>query len=80
MPVIPLLGRLRQKDLEFKASMGYIETLSKKKERKKKKAQRWGRRNTYLLQRTIGHVSPALVLDKTFLKWSTCVHAELSRI
>jgi hypothetical protein len=28
MPVIPALGRLRQEDCEFKASLDYIKTLS----------------------------------------------------
>jgi hypothetical protein len=35
MPIIPALGRLRQENCEFKASLDYSETLSKKKERKK---------------------------------------------
>jgi hypothetical protein len=37
MSVIPALGRLRQEDQEFQASMGYRETLRKKKKRKKEK-------------------------------------------
>jgi hypothetical protein len=36
MPVIPVLWKLRQKDLDFKASLGYIaETLSQKTTKKK---------------------------------------------
>jgi hypothetical protein len=31
MLVIPALGTLRQEDLEFEASLGYIETCLKKK-------------------------------------------------
>jgi hypothetical protein len=30
MPLLPVLGRLRQEDLRFQARLGYIETLSKK--------------------------------------------------
>jgi hypothetical protein len=32
MPIIPVLGRLRQEDDEFKASLGCIETLFIKNE------------------------------------------------
>jgi hypothetical protein len=34
MPVIPVLGKLRQKDQEFEVSLAYI--VSKKKKKKKK--------------------------------------------
>jgi hypothetical protein len=36
MPVVPAVGRLRQKDCEFKARLGYLvkPCLQKKKERK----------------------------------------------
>jgi hypothetical protein len=37
MPVIPALGRLRQEDQEFKASLCYIVSLCFKKKRKKKR-------------------------------------------
>jgi hypothetical protein len=36
MPVISALGRLRQEDPEFLDKLGYIETLSQKKKKKKK--------------------------------------------
>jgi hypothetical protein len=32
-PIIPAFRRLRQEDQEFKASLGYKETLSQKKEK-----------------------------------------------
>jgi hypothetical protein len=35
MLVIPPTGRLRQEDLKFKIRLGYIDTVSKKKKRKK---------------------------------------------
>jgi hypothetical protein len=35
--LIPALGRLRQKNYEFQASLGYIDCLKKKKNPKKKK-------------------------------------------
>jgi hypothetical protein len=39
MPVVPALGRQRQEDSKFQASLGYIcrKTLSQKKKKKKKK-------------------------------------------
>jgi hypothetical protein len=37
MPVIPALGRLRQEDHEFKASLGYLEILRETLSQKKKK-------------------------------------------
>jgi hypothetical protein len=36
-PVFPVLGRLRQEDCEFQASLGYTERLSLKKKKKKRK-------------------------------------------
>jgi hypothetical protein len=35
MPVIPELGKLRQKDYEFSASLGYIRSCLKKKKKKR---------------------------------------------
>lgn len=40
-PVIPVLARQRQKDCEFRASLGYIVTLSLKKPRARNVAQWW---------------------------------------
>jgi hypothetical protein len=37
MPAIPAFERLRQEDREFKASPGYIETISKTKQSKQTK-------------------------------------------
>jgi hypothetical protein len=37
MPVIPLLGKQRQEDHKFKASLGYIDTLSQKQKNNKEK-------------------------------------------
>jgi hypothetical protein len=37
MPIIPAFGRLRQENLDFETSLGYIvETVSQKKKKKKK--------------------------------------------
>jgi hypothetical protein len=41
-PVIPAVGRLRQEELEFQASLGYRSCLKKTKQTRKKK------KNTYL--------------------------------
>jgi hypothetical protein len=46
IPVIPALRRLKQKDLKFKASLGYIvRPVSKKRKRKKERRLGWGERN-----------------------------------
>jgi hypothetical protein len=41
IPVIPALGPLRQKNLEFEASLGYIARLSQNKKRKKESEAKW---------------------------------------
>jgi hypothetical protein len=38
--VIPVLGRLRQEDCEFQASLGYTERLSRKKKKRKEKKKK----------------------------------------
>lgn len=57
MPIIPSLGRLSQKDLEFKTSLGYTASLSPKHKTKhyhssfskRPRSQRTGQRQTHLL-------------------------------
>lgn len=57
MPIIPSLGRLGQKDLEFKASLGYTASLSPKNKTKhyyssfskRMRSQRIVQKQTYLL-------------------------------
>jgi hypothetical protein len=41
MPAIPALGRLRQKDCMFEASLGHIVRLSKKKKERRGEQQKW---------------------------------------
>jgi hypothetical protein len=41
MPVIPALGRLRQEDQEFKASLNYIARKKKKRKKERKSTKHW---------------------------------------
>jgi hypothetical protein len=51
MLVIPALGRYRQKNKSFKASLGYIFRFSQEKERKEGRKEGWDGGNSWITKR-----------------------------
>jgi hypothetical protein len=57
MPAILVLGRLKQKDCEFKASLGYIARPCLKKRRKREKIMIYSCRKYMQIRELIGNSS-----------------------